>query len=425
MKIKNFVALALCFLMLFFFTSCNLVNSGDGSDGKGGLSAYDLAVQNGFVGTLDEWLDSLKGADGKDAETPHVGQNGNWWLGDRDLGISASGYPAGVTSVATFGIVPDTEEDLADKIQAVIDENPNTTLFFPDGVYLVSKPIKTSAKYDESVSLWLSNYAEIKATSNWSGGSTDAIIMLGARNPYNTVYKPGSNYFLEGGIINGNGKANGVSIDSGRETRVENVSIKDTEIGLHIKRGANSGSSDADISNVNIVGNKATSSIGVLIEGYDNTLQNMRITGVRIGVHLKSGSNLLRDIHPLVGDMHLYNGSIGFYVQGGTCWFDYCYADNFETGFKVSSATSTFVNCFVYWWYSNGLQPTISKEIGFHFTSEFNSIIKNSIVTFRNDENVENAYIKVAASGGSGVIYDPRIDSKNDNATYLDYLVSP
>ena len=216
MKIKNFVALALCFLMLFFFTSCNFVNSEDGSDGKGGLSAYELAVQNGFVGTLDEWLDSLKGADGKDAETPHIGQNGNWWLGDRDLGISASGYPTGVISVATLGIVPDTGEDLADKIQAVIDENPNTTLFFPDGVYLVSKPIKTSAKYDESVSLWLANYAEIKATSNWSGGSTDAIIMLGARNPYNTVYMPGSNYFLEGGIINGNGKANGVSIDSGR-----------------------------------------------------------------------------------------------------------------------------------------------------------------------------------------------------------------
>ena len=42
-----------------------------------------------------------------------------------------------------------------------------------------------------------------------------------------------------------------------------------------------------------------------------------------------------------------------------------------------------------------------------------------------NDENVENAYIKVAASGGSGVIYNPRINSKNDNDTYKDYVVSP
>jgi hypothetical protein len=31
-----------------------------------GKSAYDLAVQDGFVGPLDEWLESLKGQDGKD-----------------------------------------------------------------------------------------------------------------------------------------------------------------------------------------------------------------------------------------------------------------------------------------------------------------------------------------------------------------------
>ena len=41
-------------------------NGTNGKDGKNGLSAYELAVQNGFTGTLTEWLDSLKGADGKD-----------------------------------------------------------------------------------------------------------------------------------------------------------------------------------------------------------------------------------------------------------------------------------------------------------------------------------------------------------------------
>ena len=32
------------------------------------ISAYQIAVDNGFVGTEEEWLQSLKGADGKDAE---------------------------------------------------------------------------------------------------------------------------------------------------------------------------------------------------------------------------------------------------------------------------------------------------------------------------------------------------------------------
>ncbi len=39
-------------------------NGINGKDGENGLSAYELAVQNGFTGTLTEWLESLKGADG-------------------------------------------------------------------------------------------------------------------------------------------------------------------------------------------------------------------------------------------------------------------------------------------------------------------------------------------------------------------------
>lgn len=32
----------------------------DGIDGDDGLSAYELAVQEGFIGTLAQWLESLK-----------------------------------------------------------------------------------------------------------------------------------------------------------------------------------------------------------------------------------------------------------------------------------------------------------------------------------------------------------------------------
>ena len=39
-------------------------NGINGKDGENGLSAYELAVQNGFTGTLTGWLESLKGADG-------------------------------------------------------------------------------------------------------------------------------------------------------------------------------------------------------------------------------------------------------------------------------------------------------------------------------------------------------------------------
>lgn len=41
---------------------------GIGIDGQNGKSAYEIAVDNGFVGTEQEWLESLKGADGKNGE---------------------------------------------------------------------------------------------------------------------------------------------------------------------------------------------------------------------------------------------------------------------------------------------------------------------------------------------------------------------
>ena len=37
-----------------------------GADGADGKSAYELAVENGFEGTLEEWLESLKGEAGAD-----------------------------------------------------------------------------------------------------------------------------------------------------------------------------------------------------------------------------------------------------------------------------------------------------------------------------------------------------------------------
>ena len=47
-----------------------------GIDGKDGLSAYEIAKENGFVGTVTEWLESLKGADGLPGKDGVDGKNG-------------------------------------------------------------------------------------------------------------------------------------------------------------------------------------------------------------------------------------------------------------------------------------------------------------------------------------------------------------
>lgn len=85
---------------------------------------YEIAVANGYEGTVDEWLASLKGEKGEpgadgtvafedlteeqvaslkgdpgkagaDGITPHIGSNGNWFIGTSDTGVSASGGSGG------------------------------------------------------------------------------------------------------------------------------------------------------------------------------------------------------------------------------------------------------------------------------------------------------------------------------------------
>lgn len=252
--------------------------------------------------------------------------------------------------IATDHIQPDTGADASAAIQSLIDSNPNRTIFFPDGVYCLEHPILTPAHPKKSVDLQLSNYACFKAAANWSGD--EAMIRLGAKDPANNISIPGSNYGICGGIIDGSGVAVALSIDGGRETYVRNINIKNTVLGLHIKRGANNGSSDADISSVNIVGNGSEESMGVLIEGFDNTLTNLRIANVFIGVEVRSGGNMLRNIHPL---FYLrgapYKESIGFSVKDSMNWFDYCYSDQFSVGFDTVGG-GIYKNCFC-WWYSD------------------------------------------------------------------------
>lgn len=51
------------------------VKGTDYFDGVNGKSAYQIAVDNGFIGTEAEWLASLRGADGKDGVQPDWNQN--------------------------------------------------------------------------------------------------------------------------------------------------------------------------------------------------------------------------------------------------------------------------------------------------------------------------------------------------------------
>ena len=55
----------------------------DGDNGSDGKSAYEIAVQNGFIGTEAEWLESLKGEEGHNivsvTELPENPEPNTWY----------------------------------------------------------------------------------------------------------------------------------------------------------------------------------------------------------------------------------------------------------------------------------------------------------------------------------------------------------
>ena len=327
--------------------------------------------------------------------------------------------------VVTDYIASNTGEDLSDALQKLILAHPNRTIYFPDGEYVIAKPICTPANPAHSVMLELSNFAVIKAAATWN--SVEAMIRLGAAEPFNSIDINGSNYGISGGIIDGSGIASGISVDSGRESRIERVSIKHTRIGIHIKYGANNSSSDVDVLNVNIVGNDKIGSIGVLIEGCDNTLTNMRIACVQVGIKILATSQFLRNIHPLyifrgeLASQEAYLDSYGFWDDTpNQVWYNNCYSDQFSVGFRMKDrARNIYSDCFCYWY-----SPKGGKQHGFEADGNFCSLIRNTNIHFC-DEAQNAAYLKVKEENGNGRIESPilRTDMVSD-ATYETYLCS-
>ncbi len=301
------------------------------------------------------------------------------------------------------------KEEVSGALQELIERSPNRTLFFPDGTYRLAKPILTPADPRRSVSLHLTDFAVLKADEDWT--SPEAMVRLGALYPANDISTDGSNYSLTGGIIDGSGVAPGVSIDGGRETAVHHVSIKHTPLGLHIKHGANNGSSDADISNVNIVGTGAVNSVGILIEGYDNTVSFSRIANVFTGVRVIGGGNILRSIHPLyyIGNLENYRESSAFLIEGSGNFYEHCYSDQFGIGFHIKGdcRDTAMNNCMCYWY-----SPKEGRHAAIVTEKRFRASVTNFRVSFCHPE-AENRVLITGEPGGDGVFSHLMLDRKS------------
>lgn len=149
--ISSFLCLCICLLSIFLFPCCssssdeivfrasdgyiqwkyldsrewnNLLSISDlNEDGAlSGKSAYEVAVSQGFSGTEEEWVASLRGDQG---DSVHIGENGNWWVGDCDTGVSAISLKD-----QNLYIVPDFSGLMVSEMQAMPEYNNFSISFY-------------------------------------------------------------------------------------------------------------------------------------------------------------------------------------------------------------------------------------------------------------------------------------------------------
>ena len=315
-------------------------------------------------------------------------------------------------------VEPNSKLDVYAALQELIDNNKHKTLYFPDGEYLISEPLKTSAGGSSSTSFYLSDNAVIKATDNWKGGDKGALIELGAAEPVNDITTPGSNYHFIGGILDGNLKAMGISLASGRESLVSQVKIINSTVGVYIPEGINSKSSDMDVEDIDIIGFGGTSK-GIVSIGLDNTFTDIRISNVKVGVE-NSGGSFFRGISVKLDKNQPYEGTVAFSTSG-VSWFYSCSSENMQTAFQLQggyTGSAPVIKDFtIRWTEAKGAQTA------FNVIGNFASVCSNGIIDFF-DASTENSILKVTGQK-NGKLIDVIADTELcDETAYKTVFVS-
>ncbi len=87
---------------VFGLAACNNGGVNNQTQNKWGneysfATAYAQAQELGYAGTLEEFVQMISGKDGangkngNDGMTPHIGENGNWFIGETDTGVKVTG----------------------------------------------------------------------------------------------------------------------------------------------------------------------------------------------------------------------------------------------------------------------------------------------------------------------------------------------
>lgn len=146
MKKSNY-ALKIIISVVLVTVLCTALVACDDTDNTQYVTAYDIAVKNGFVGTEQEWLESLKGTDGKNGLNGRDGEDADGVSYVNDL------YAAAVENGYTGTFLEFLNEYLTVNVSK-------------DNVYAVSKAIRSAVTI-------VSNFTKTELSYNYGNGKVN------------------------------------------------------------------------------------------------------------------------------------------------------------------------------------------------------------------------------------------------------------
>ena len=244
--------------------------------------------------------------------------------------------------VKDFGAKGDGVTDDTDAIEQAIEQARNKTLFFPYGIYLVSRPLRIC---DASVKL---DHATIRATKEMEcliNFETDRTGIKSAKDL-------SRNLSLSGGVLDGGNLAeNTLQMRLYLHFTFKDMTIKNGRKRAILNGEHNQMSAELIANNIYVTNEYPMAyaeTIGIENRGGDNHWTDVIVLDYNVGIR-DYRSNVWTRIHPWIFSKDRIPNSICFDMIYGQPQLNNCVVDSFQTGIKATDAYVIINNIKSYW----------------------------------------------------------------------------
>lgn len=315
-----------------------------------------------------------EGEPGKDGVTPHIGENGNWFIGDVDTGTNAIGSAGTAITPEMHGAVGDGVTDDTAAIQAAIDDAiaSRKRLVFEKKTYRISSTLKVNGSNIDIDGCgatikplsWMSQLMEIDTTYGLYDDESDYVDSSGnvlfspinymrnyVRNlTFDCVYRENA----AAGTFNA--VQNGLVIKNGYKTRFENISVFDPQLrAINVQGGCEMVFDNIHLSRSKIkktfaqisTSGSTMRSTGIYMIGSDSYIQNCIAIDFEDGFVNWSGDNNYGGCHVWTTTTcpEIAAVSVGFRFPNAYAMLsNYCTVDNVTRGFVMEGDANVFIS---------------------------------------------------------------------------------